>query len=97
MEKVLVKYNDDFYYGVISGLFICTKDELEALKGRGVDFGSALGKHSEVTTDSAYNYCEIVSEDQDLIHDLVTVFGSNNISGYNPLDYVVDLQDEGED
>ena len=94
MEKVLVKYNEDFYYGVMSGLFISTKGELETLTGREVDFGSALGKYSEVTTNDAYDYCEIVSEDQDLIHDLLTVFGGNNISGYNPLDYV---EDEGEE
>ena len=94
MEKVLVKYSEDFYYGVMSGLFICTKGELEALKGKDVCFGSALGKHSEVMTNVAYDYCEIVSEDQDLIHDLLTVFGDNNISGYNPLDYVVESEDE---
>lgn len=93
MEKVLVKYSEDFYYGVMSGLFICTKGELEALKGKDVCFGSALGEHSEVMTNDAYNYCEIFSEDQDLIHDLVTVFGGNNISGYNPLDYVVESED----
>lgn len=94
MEKVLVKYNEDFYYGVMSGLFICTKDELEALNGREVYFGSELGKHSEVVTEGAYESCEVVSEDQDLIHDLLTVFGGNNISGYNPLDYVLESEDE---
>ena len=97
MEKVLVKYKEDFYYGIMSGLFISTRYELETLKGRDVDFGSALGERSEVITDSAYDYCEVVSEDLDLIHDLLIVFGSNNISGYNPLDYVNDLQDEGEE
>ena len=94
MEKVLVKYNEDFYYVDMSGLFICTKEELETLKGREVYFGETLGKHSEVTTNDAYDYCEIISEDQDLIHDLLTVFGSNNISGYNPLDYVEESEDE---
>lgn len=97
MEKVLVKYNQDFYYGIISGLFITTKEELETLNGREVYYCEALGKYSEVTTEYAYDYCEIVSEDQDLIHDLLTVFGINNISGYNPLDYVIDLEDEGEE
>lgn len=97
MEKVLVKYKQDFYYGIMSGLFISTKEELETLNGREVDFGSALGGYSEVITDIAYNYCEIVSEDPDLIHDLLTVFSSNNISGYNPLDYVSDLEDEGDE
>lgn len=95
MEKVLVKYNEDFYYGVMSGLFVCTEEELETLNNKEVDFGSVLGKHSEVTTEDAYDYCEIVSEDQDLIHDLLTVFGSNNISGHNPLDYVQDLEGGG--
>ena len=94
MEKVLVKYNEDFYCGDMSGLFICTKGDLETLNGREVYFGETLGKHSEVTTNDAYDYCEIVSEDQDLIHDLLTVFGSNNISGYNPLDYVEESEDE---
>ena len=97
MEKVLVKYDQDFYYGIMSGLFITTKEELETLNGREVYFGSELGKHSEVMTEGAYESCEVVSEDQDLIHDLLTVFGSNNISGYNPLDYVTDLEDEGEE
>ena len=96
MEKVLVKYDQDFCYGIMSGLFVTTKEDLETLKGREVDFGSALGGYSEVITDIAYNYCEIVSEDQDLVHDLLTVFGGNNISGYNPLDYVVESEDEGE-
>lgn len=94
MEKILVKYSEDFYYGTMSGLFICTKDELETLNGREVYFGSELGKHSEVVTDCAYEYCEVVSEDQDLIHDLLTVFGGNNISGYNPLDYLLESEDE---
>lgn len=94
MEKVLVKYKQDFYYGIMSGLFISTKEELETLNGREVYYCETLGKYSEVTTEDAYDYCEIVSEDPDLIHDLLTVFGSNNISGYNPLDYVVDSEDE---
>ena len=90
MEKVLVKYDQDFYYGIMNGLFISTKEELESLNGRKVYYCEALGKYSEVTTEDAYD-CEIVSEDQDLIHDLLTVFGSNNISGYNPLEYVVEF------
>ena len=94
MEKVLVKYDQDFYYGIISGLFITTKEELETLNGLEVYYYEALGKHSEVVTNDAYDYCEIVSEDQDLIHDLLTVFGSNNISGYNPLEYVEESEDE---
>ena len=96
MEKVLVKYDQDFYYGIMSGLFITTKEELETLNGREVYYCEALGKYSEVTTEDAYDYCEIVSEDQDLIHDLLTVFGSNNISGYNPLEYVEESEDEGD-
>ena len=94
MEKVLVKYDQDFYYGIMNGLFISTKEELESLNGRKVYYCEALGKYSEVTTEDAYEYCEIVSEDQDLIHDLLTVFGSNNISGYNPLEYVVESEDK---
>lgn len=97
MEKVLVKYHEDFYYGVMSGLFICTKSELEGLCGQEVCFGSALGKHSEVMTSDAYDYCEIVSECQDLIYDLESVFKGSVLSGVNPLDYVEETEDEGEE
>ena len=95
MEKLLVKYHEDFgRMGNLDGLFICTKTQLESIKNLDIYFGEVLGKHSEVTTNDAYYYCEIVSEDQDLIHDLLTVFVSNNISGYNPLDYVEDESEE---
>ena len=45
MEKLLVKYDQDFYYGIMSGLFITTKEELETLNGREVYYCEALGKY----------------------------------------------------
>ncbi len=95
LNKVLVKYKQDLYYGVLEGLFITTKDDLDKLKHDDVDFGECLGKHSEVILNNTFDYCEVISYDQDLISDLETVFYSTNISGYNPLDYLPDYDEDG--
>ena len=96
MEKLLVKYHEDFgRMGYLDGLFICTQDELETLKNVDIYFGEALGKHSEVYTDKVYEHCKVISEDPDLISDLQTVSdGTNTVCGYNPFDYLDDLDDE---
>lgn len=95
MEKLLVKYNESFgRMGKLEGLFVCTKDELESLNGRLVDFGEVLGKHSEVYTDKVYENCKAISEDPDLISDLQTVLDyPNTICGYNPFDYIEEDED----
>ena len=95
MEKLLVKYNQDLYYGVLSGLFITTEKELERLKVDDCEFGDVLGKHSDVVVNT-FDYCEIMSYDQDLIHDLETVFTGGMISGYNPINYLPEYNENGE-
>lgn len=96
MEKILVKYNQDLYYGVLSGLFITTEKELERLKEDDCCFGDVLGKYSDVVVNDAFEHCEVMSHDQDLIRDLENVFGSSLISGYNPIDYLPEYDENGE-
>ena len=94
MEKLLVKYNEDFgRMGNLEGLFVCTQDELDNINGQMIHFGEVLGKHSEVYSDETYEHCKVISEDLDLIADLLTVSEHNTICGFNPLDYIEDCED----
>lgn len=57
--------------------------------GSGVDFGEALGKHSEIYGNLEEGDLDILDVSESTIEDLERVIG-RNISGYNPLDYIVD-------
>lgn len=93
MEKLLVKYNEDFgRMGNLEGLFVCTQDELDDIKGRMIQFGEVLGKHSNVYSDETYVKCRVISKDQEFIADLLTVSGYNTVCGFNPLDYTEECE-----
>lgn len=93
--KALYKFHWNYgRSGDIHGLFVADKDKVQASMGKKVDFGEILGKHSEVYGTLDDDDLTIKSEDQEFIAKLVDVTGSETISGYNPLEY---LQDEDED
>jgi len=85
MEKILVSYYEDFYYGSISGLFICTQADLDKVIGRDIHYGECLGKHSEVSHTLNETNFEIKSDDQAMIALLEATFDSPTISGTNPV------------
>lgn len=88
-KQYLVQYFEDFgRSGSLEGLFICSEDELEYLNGATVDFGEVLGKHSEVYSDETYENCKIITSNQDAIRDMEVMFGTKNISGYNPINFL---------
>lgn len=94
MSKVLVRfYWDAGRMGSVEGLFITTKAELNKAYDKYVYFGEILGKHSEVCGTLERSDVEFVSEDQDFIQKLEELLGSD-ISGYNPLDYIRDEEEE---
>ncbi len=93
MELLLVKYQEDFGYGCLDGLFTCTQAELESLKGRFVYFGEVLGKHSDVYTEHSHENCQILPTKEGDIATVVRLFGVGNISGLNPLEYVEEDED----
>lgn len=77
-------------YGEIDSIFCADKEEVENLIGKTVNFGAALGKHSEV-------YGEVEEEDIELIVDetdsefynkLYGAMESITWVGRNPLQYV---------
>lgn len=94
MDLLVEFYWDCGRMGDVQGLFICDKEKLEASYGKEVYFGEILGKHSEVYGTLNADDIEVKSEDQDFIAKLREVIGANNISGYNPLSY---LREEEED
>jgi len=74
--------------GDLDGLFVAKDIEVQSALGKSVCFGEVLGKHSEVSGTLDDADITVVSEDQEKIEWLVSVIGSPNISGFNPLDYI---------
>lgn len=95
MSRVLAQLHWDCgRMGDVEGLFVTTVDELEKAYGREIYFGEILGKHSEICGPLERDEITIKSDDQEFIDKLVSIIGSERISGYCPLDY---FQDEEED
>jgi hypothetical protein len=84
MSNILVRFELDYgRQGSVDGLFVTTREWMEALTGVTVYFGEILGKHSEVYVDN-FNWtehCTILTEEQDKIEFLV------DLIGYDPSDY----------
>jgi hypothetical protein len=51
--------------GEISGIFVATKEEVDALLGQKVYFGECLGKHSEVNDFISAGDIKLVSDAQE--------------------------------
>lgn len=74
--------------GEIEGLFIAEETEVNKSIGSYVYFGEILGKHSEVSGPLEEKDFTAISEDQDLIDQLSSIFTHSSLCGYNPLDYI---------
>ena len=95
MTKKLFSMDRDYGRGGgISGLFIATQQAVDRLVGEELDFGEALGKHSEVIFDVEEG--DIV--DLDIPEDVVILLWKRlglTLSGYNPFEYQsADEEDE---
>lgn len=71
--------------GFIDGLFITESGKAKNIVGREVYFGEVLGKHSEIFGTIEEGDISVVSENEDLIEHLRNTFGSDTLSGYNPI------------
>lgn len=93
VNKILCKfYWDCGRNGYLEGVFVATQEEIDAIFGKKVYFGEALGKHSEISGIIKNNDITILSTDQDFIqkaekYKLVPL-------GYNPLDYMDEEEEE---
>lgn len=79
--------------GDIEGLFIADSAAVESALGRKVYFGEVLGKHSSIHGTLQAWALKVLNVSDSTITELREVAGMN-VSGYNPLDYV---EDENED
>ena len=96
--KVLAKfYWDCGRSGDIDGIFIVDKEAIEDAYGKHVYLGEALGKHSEVYGDLDQGDITIISEDPVVVEVLLNLFEDGTISGFNPLDYIEETDEEDED
>jgi hypothetical protein len=88
MDKVLFEFNYDCgRMGGLTGLFVATDAEVEALYGREIYFGEVLGKHSEIVCDFDSCCVEEKTRDQEFIAKLIEIVGDTTVSGFNPLSY----------
>lgn len=94
-QQVLAKFFWDCgRSGEVSGVFICTKQQIADAVGKEVYFGEILGKHSEVYGTLDDGDIEILSDDPKVIEVLLGVFPDGEISGYNPLSYIQETDEE---
>lgn len=80
--------------GDVEGIFIEDEDIVNKHIGKEVYFGEILGEHSEVYGTLDQVDLEVISDSQDVIKILKDVFKSNTISGYNPIQYIDNMEDE---
>ncbi len=73
--------------GEIEGIFKATKEEVDNAIGKDVYFGEILGKHSEVYGTIEEGEITLESDDPLVVKNAVE-------SGYNPLDYLEEDEDE---
>lgn len=83
--------------GSLGGLFVCTQQQLDSVLGKEVYFGEVLGKHSEVYGTVEPEDIKILSKDQEFIAKFIEIIGDGTISGYNPLDYYEEIDEENEE
>lgn len=93
MHKLYSFFWDCGRMGDVEGLFIAEESEVDAAIGSQVYFGEILGKHSEISGTLSSVDLKVISDEQDKIDWLLGIIGPN-VSGYNPLDYVQQEEDD---
>lgn len=83
--------------GEVEGLFIAEETDVSAALGKDVYFGEILGKHSDISGTLDAEDLTVMSDDQEFISKVEQVFGTTCLSGYCPLDYLSEDEDEDEE
>lgn len=94
MRKLYQFYWDVGRMGDVEGLFVADETVVQRAIGQEIYFGEILGKHSEVHGTLDAGDLTVKSDDQDFIDKLVEIIGSTEISGYNPLQYLPEEEEE---
>lgn len=93
MRKLYSFFWDCGRMGDVEGLFIAEESEVDAAIGSQVYFGEILGKHSEISGTLSSVDLKVISDEQDKIDWLLSIIGPD-VSGYNPLYYVQQEEDD---
>jgi hypothetical protein len=82
--------------GDVESVFVATDEEVEEAIGKRIYFGEILGKHSEVHGTLERSDLTRLDVSNEAIEEVTKILGET-WSGYNPLRYVRDEEDEEED
>lgn len=92
-EKLYKFYWDCGRAGDLEGVFIAEEKTITNAIGSEVDFGEVLGKHSYIHGTLDEDDLEVIDMSEELLAELKEKLG-RTISGYNPLNYIEDEEDE---
>ena len=83
----LYKFNEDCYYGTLSGLFIDNIDKINRIikENKSIYFGSCLGKYSDIEATLNNENLKLLSNDINLISEIIKNLGRDFTVGYNPI------------
>lgn len=87
MTKYLYRFYFSYGRGGISGLVVATEEDVANAIGEYVDFGEAMGKHSEVyghLKESNFTKLDVAPE---AVEEVSKYLGSH-WSGYDPFEYI---------
>lgn len=93
MRKLYSFFWDCGRLGDVEGLFIAEESEVDSAIGSQVSFGEILGKHSDISGTLSSVDLKVISDEQDRIDWLLGIIG-HTVSGYNPLEYVRQEEDD---
>lgn len=85
MKLGVYKFDWDYVYGIINGIFIADEDDIKLLENSNISiyFGEVLGKHSEVEIKINPGDFTLVTDDPEEIE---TIKKLKLFIGFNPLD-----------
>ena len=76
--------------GCLEGIFTADIKTVADTIGEEIYFGEVLGKHSDVRGTLEVGDYEILTDDQEFIDRFEETMGRGTITGFNPLDYIVE-------
>lgn len=91
LYKMFVDYGRS---GEIEGLFAASEEDITGSYGRDVYLGEVLGKHSDVCFELEESMITKLDVSPDIVQTIVAAVGDVTLSGYNPLEYIDDGDDE---
>jgi len=80
--------------GEVEGIFVAEQKDIDRAIGKQVYFGEILGKHSEIYGELELSDIVMFAVPEDVVEILFNAVGSTDISGYNPLNYLPEEDEE---